>query len=199
VSLNVYLLGGYDTEFTDVLASYILRLSLDRPLFPSFPFGSRRPFQCDFAIRWAAGSGKGHRLGNQPSDAGRGALQRAAALKGSSRLQVSRAPGSTVVPSHGSRADLAGKNITRSSRRWAGDVESRMRFPSGVWGRCSGLRVSMLPSDHHRGLTLAADSTCQPCASAEFTFDKRQRRNRVLRRANDLWKDVARTFVTHSC
>jgi hypothetical protein len=37
------------------------------------------------------------------------------------RLQVSRAPGSTVVPSHGSPADLAENHQLRSSR-WAADV-----------------------------------------------------------------------------
>ncbi len=43
-----------------------------------------------------------------------------AALKGFFRLRVLRAPGSTVVPSHCSPADLAGKHILSSS--WAADV-----------------------------------------------------------------------------
>jgi hypothetical protein len=44
-----------------------------------------------------------------------------AALKGFSGLQVSRAPGSTVVSSHSSPADLAANHQLRS-RRWSIDV-----------------------------------------------------------------------------
>ena len=44
-----------------------------------------------------------------------------AALEGFSGLQVSRAPGSTVVSSHGSPADLAENHQLRSSR-WSVDV-----------------------------------------------------------------------------
>ena len=44
-----------------------------------------------------------------------------AALEGFSGLQVSRAPGSTVVSSHSSPADLAEKRPLRSSR-WSVDV-----------------------------------------------------------------------------
>jgi hypothetical protein len=44
-----------------------------------------------------------------------------AALKGFSGLQVSRAPGSTVVSSHSSPADLAENHSLRSSR-WSVDV-----------------------------------------------------------------------------
>src|SRR5438105_4430971 len=44
-----------------------------------------------------------------------------AALEGFSCLQVSRAPGSTVVSSHGSPADLAEDHQLRSSR-WSVDV-----------------------------------------------------------------------------
>ena len=44
-----------------------------------------------------------------------------AALEGFSGLQVSRAPGSTVVSSHSSPADLA-ENHQLRSRRWSVDV-----------------------------------------------------------------------------
>src|SRR5712691_10465744 len=44
-----------------------------------------------------------------------------AALEGFSGLQVSRAPGSTVVSSHSSPADLAANHPLRSSR-WSVDV-----------------------------------------------------------------------------
>ena len=45
-----------------------------------------------------------------------------AALEGFSCLQVSRAPGSTVVSSHSSPADLAENHQLRSSSRWSVDV-----------------------------------------------------------------------------
>src|SRR6202035_1513090 len=45
-----------------------------------------------------------------------------AALEGFSGLQVSRAPGSTVVSSHSSPADLAASHPLRSSR-WSVDVK----------------------------------------------------------------------------
>ncbi len=45
------------------------------------------------------------------------------ALVGCFRVQVSRAPGSTVVPSHGSPANLAGNhNFVSSRRRWSAIV-----------------------------------------------------------------------------
>ena len=45
-----------------------------------------------------------------------------AALKDFSGLQVSRAPGSTVVPSHDSPADLAENNQLLVRSRWSADV-----------------------------------------------------------------------------
>src|ERR1700676_4931054 len=44
------------------------------------------------------------------------------ALIGFFRVQVSRAPGSTVVPSHGSPANLAGNHNSVSRRRWSAIV-----------------------------------------------------------------------------
>src|SRR6266478_4878861 len=55
-----------------------------------------------------------------------------AALEGFSGLQVSRAPGSTVVSSHSSPADLAESHPLRSSR-WSVDVEIANAIPTSPY------------------------------------------------------------------